>query len=161
MSHINKYFQPQNHGSALLISMIFIVICSALALSLAAMSGSNTQLANNQHKIDYAFASAESGLDIQRYWLTPVMMPSATAPSDYFSTIVDTIQYDLDDNSITNIVLHNDGSIDAVALDSPSKQTFSGQLSIDSSDLYTLHVYSTGGNGQITRTIKVEYAIEP
>jgi len=161
MSHINKYFQPQNHGSALIISMIFIVICSALALSLAAMSGSNTQLANNQHKVDCALASAESGLDIQRYWLTPVMMPSSTSPSNYFSTVVDTIQYDLDANSISNIVLHNDGSIDAVDLDSLSGQTFSGQISADANDLYTLHVYSTGGNGQITRTIKVEYTIEP
>ena len=161
MSSIKKSFQPQNNGSALVISMIFIIICSALALSLAAMSGSNMQLATNQHKIDYAFASAESGLDIQRYWLTPVMMPSSTAPSDYFSTIVDTIQDDLNANSISNIVLHSDGSIDAVSLDSSSGQTFSGQLSVDPNDLYTLNVYSTGGNDQITRTIMVEYAIEP
>ena len=161
MSSINKSFQSQKHGSALLISMIFIVICSALAISLAAMSGSNMQLAANQHKVDCAFSSAESGMDIQRYWLTPVMIPSSTAPSDYFSTLVDTIQDELNNNSISNIVLHSDGSIDSVTLDSLSGQTFSGQISVEPNDLYTLHVYSTGGNDQITKTIKVEYAIEP
>ena len=72
------------------------------------------------------------------------MIPSSTAPSDYFSTLVDTIQDELNNNSISNIVLHSDGSIDSVTLDSLSGQTFSGQISVEPNDLYTLHVYSTG-----------------
>lgn len=145
----------------LIVAMILIVICSALAVSIAAMSGSNIQLAANQYQVGLALASAESGLEIQRYWLTPVSIPSSTPQAEYFNTIVDAVQYDLDANNISNIVLNDDGSISSVILESSSGQTFRGQMSVDPNDLFTLHVYSTGGNDQITRTIKVEYAIEP
>ena len=161
MIPINKQIKKRNRGSVLIMAMILIVICSALAVSMATMSSANIQLASNQHHIDYALASAESGLEIQRYWLTPVMMSSSTPIADYFSTIVDAVQYDLDANGISNIVLHNDGSIDSVALESFTGQSFSGQLSVDPINPTILQVASTGGNGQITRTIKVEFDIEP
>ena len=59
----NKSKRPRNYGSALILSMIFIVICSVLAVSLATMSGNNIQLADNQRKADRARACAESGFD--------------------------------------------------------------------------------------------------
>jgi flagellar basal body-associated protein FliL len=161
MIPINKQIKQKNKGSVLIMAMILIVICSALAVSMATMSSANVQLASNQHHIDRALASAESGLEIQRYWLTPIMMPSSTPPADYFSTIVDAVQYDLDANSISNIVLHNDGSIDSVTLESFTGQSFSGQLSVDPINPTILQVASTGGNGQISRTIQVEFDIEP
>src|SRR4030042_1002804 len=161
MSPSYKTVHLKRHGAVLIISMIFILVFSALAVAMAAMSGVNTQIASNQHKIDFAFASAEAGMEVQRFWLTPVTMPSSTAPSSYLGTIVATVQNDLDANSISNITLYHDGSISAVPLDSVAGQTFSGQLSIDPNDLYTLNVYSTGGNGEISRTIKIGFDIEP
>ncbi len=161
MSPLSKSVHLKRRGAVLIISMIFILVFSALAVAMATMSGVNTQIASNQHKVDFAFASAESGLEVQRYWLTPITMPSSTPPSSYFSTIVATLQNDLDANSISNITLYHDGSISAVPLDTLTGQTFSGQMSIDPNDLYTLNVYSTGGNGDITRTIKVGFDIEP
>ncbi len=149
------------HGSVLIVSMIVILICSALAVSILTISGNNVQLAYNQHKVGCALASAESGMEVQRFWLTPVTMPSSTAPSDYLDTIVSALQYDLDANSISNIVLNNDGTINAVDLDSSSDQTFSGRIFIDPNELNILKVRSTGGNGQISRTIQVKYNIEP
>jgi hypothetical protein len=141
--------------------MIFVVIFSALAVSIAALSSTNVQLASNQHKVNRALASTESGLEVMRYWLTSVTMPSSTPSSDYLSTIVGTLQNDLDANSISNITLNNDGSIQPVTLDSAAGQTFNGQISIDSDDPDILQLYTTGGSGQITRTIKVHYDIEP
>lgn len=161
MSPSYHFVHLKHRGAVLIISMIFILVFSALAVALAAMSGVNTQIASNQHKVDFAFASAESGLEVQRYWLAPVTMPSSTSPSSYLSTIVSYVQNDLADNGITNITLYHDGSTSAVPLDSVAGQTFSGQLSIDPNDLYTLNVYSTGGNGEISRTIRVGFDIEP
>jgi hypothetical protein len=140
--------------------MIFVVIFSALAVSMATMSGTNVQLASNQHKVNCALTSTESGQEVMRYWLTDVTMPSSTPQSNYLATIVDTLQYDLDANSISNTTLNDDGSIQPVTLDSASGQTFDGQISIDPNNLNVLHVYTTGGNGQITRTIRVYYDIE-
>jgi hypothetical protein len=141
--------------------MVFVLIFSALAVSMATLSGTNVQLASNQHKVDCAFASTESGQEAMRYWLTNVEIPSSTPPSDYFGAIVSTLQYDLDANNISNITVYNDGSIPPVALHSASGQNFEGEILIDANDLNILQVYATGGSGQITRTIRVNYDIEP
>jgi len=154
-AHLNR------RGAVLIISMMFVLIFSALAISMATLSGTNVQLASNQHKVDCAFASTESGQEAMRYWLSDVEIPSSTPASDYFGAIISTLQYDLDANNISNITVYNDGSIPPVALHSASGQNFEGEILIDANDLYILQVYTTGRSGQITRTIRVQYDIEP
>jgi len=156
-----KSARLNRRGAVLIISMIFVLIFSALAVSMATMSGTNVQLASNQHKVDCAFASTESGQEAMRYWLSDVEIPSSTPPSDYFGAIVSTLQYDLDANNISNISVLNNGSILPVALHSASGQNFEGEILIDANDLNILQVYTTGRSGQITRTIRVNYDIEP
>jgi hypothetical protein len=142
--------------------MIFIVVFSALAVAMASISGVNVQIAGNQHKVNCALGSAESGLDVERYWLDTVIFPSDTPENWYFRTIMNTLEYNMDANSITNIVLRkNFGTISPVTLDSTTGQTFSGQMRISDANSYILEVYSAGGNDPITRTIKVEFDIEP
>ena len=161
MAPVKKSARINRRGAVLIISMIFVLIFSALAVSMATMSGTNVQLASNQHKVDCAFASTESGQEAMRYWLSDVKIPSSTPPSDYFGAIVSTLKYDLDANNISNIAVYNDGSIPPVALHSASGQNFEGEILIDANDLNILQVYTTGGSGQITRTIRVNYDIEP
>ncbi len=153
--------ESQRQGAVLIISLIFVLIFSALAVSMATLSGTNVQLASNQHKVDCAFASTESGQEAMRYWLSDVKIPSSTPPSNYFGAIVGTLQYDLDANNISNITVYNDGSIPPVALHSASGQNFEGEILIDANDLNILQVYTTGRSGQITRTIRVNYDIKP
>ena len=161
MAPVKKSVRINRRGAVLIISMIFVLIFSALAVSMATMSGTNVQLASNQHKVDCALASTESGQEAMRYWLSDVKIPSSTPPSDYFGAIVSTLKYDLDANNISNIAVYNDGSIPPVALHSASGQNFEGEILIDANDLNILQVYTTGGSGQITRTIRVNYDIEP
>jgi len=161
MAPIKKSVHTKREGAVLIIAMIFVVIFSALAVSMASMSGTNAQLASNQHKVGCALGSASSGLEVQRHWLTPVTMPSSTPQANYFSTIINTLQSDLDANSISNITLENDGSILPVSLDSTTGQTFTGQMRISDSNSSVLEVFATGGDAQITRTIKVDFDIEP
>jgi len=161
MAPVKKTVHSRRKGAVLIISMIFVLIFSALAVSMATISGTNTQLASNQHKVDCALASAASGLEVQRFWLTPITMPSSTPLANYLSTIVGTLQNDLADNSISNITLNSDGSIQPVILDSTTGQTFTGQLSIDPTYPNILQVYTKGGGNQITRTIRVDFDIEP
>jgi Tfp pilus assembly protein PilX len=157
-----KSVHQKRKGAVLIIAMIFVVIFSALAVSMATMSGTNTQLASNQQKVDCALGSAESGLDVERYWLDTVIFPSNTPVNKYFSTVMNNLESNMDANSITNITLKkNTGTILPVTLDSASGQTFSGQMSISNTNPYLLEVYATGGNGLITRTIKVDFDIEP
>ena len=154
-----KTARLNRRGVVLIISMIFVLIFSALAVSMATLSGTNVQLASNQHKVGCAMASTESGLEAMRYWLTRVEIRSSTPPSDYFGTIVDKLRTDLTKNSITNVTV-NDGSIPPVTLDSTTGQGFEGEILIDANNPNILQVYVTGG-AEITRTIKVHYDIEP
>jgi len=161
MAPVKKTVHPIRKGAVLIVAMILVVIFSALAVSMAAMSGTNAQLASNQHKVGCALGNATSGLEVQRHWLTPVAMPSSTPTANYFSTIVSTLQSNLDANGISNITLENNGTILPVTLDSTTGQTFTGQISISNTNPNILEVCATGGDAQIKRTIKVDFDIEP
>ncbi len=148
-------------AAALLMSMIVLAIISSWAVSICSISGTNLQIANNQHKVNCAFANAESGLEVMRYWLSRVLIPSSTAPSDYSSTIVDTLRSDLTANNISNFTVNDDGSIPTVTLDSTTGQTFGGQILINPNNPNILQVHAVGSMGEIIRTIRVYYDIKP
>ena len=159
--HEKKVYQKQN-GSALVISMIFVLVFSALVVSLAAMSCTNLQIADNQHKVNTAFVSAESGLEVVRYWLSHVSISNTTAPTALLSTVTTCLQNDMTSNNISNISVSYDGSkinIPSVTLVSSDNTSFSAVLRQLDND--TLQLDVTGTNGQITRTIRVNYDIEP
>ena len=147
-------------ASVLVISMIFILVFSALAVSMAAMSGTNVQLASNQHNINAALAAAQSGQDVMRYWLSDLRISSSTPTSEYLSAIVAAMQKDLADNGISNVTVQNNGSISTVVLDSTEGRWFDGQLQVDSGAPTILLCSVTGHSGTISRTITVEYGIQ-
>jgi Tfp pilus assembly protein PilX len=57
----------RRRGAAIVLAMIFIGVFSALAVALATVSGSNVQMASNQHNVNGAFHAAQSGLECARY----------------------------------------------------------------------------------------------
>jgi Tfp pilus assembly protein PilX len=151
---------PQRSGAALIISMIFVVIFSALAVSMATLSGTNVQVAENQVKADRARACAESGLEIVRYWLNRVSIPGTTAPSQRLSQIASSLQSELTNSSVTNLATYYDSTdiiIPSVTLDAAQGQNFSAAITQIDND--TLQVDVTGAYDSITRTIRVNYEL--
>jgi len=143
-------------GVALIISMIFILIFSALAVAMATMSGTNVQIAENQRKADRARACAESGLEVIRHWLSYVSIPGDTPPTQRFCLIKTSFQSAVD--GISNITPDYSGSyiaIPSVTLDSANGRSFSAQIT--QIDLETLQVDVTGTCGEVTKTISVNY----
>jgi len=67
MTPLKQLVHSKRSGSALLIAMIFIIVFSALAVSMATLSGTNIQLASNQHKVNSALLAAQSGLECGKY----------------------------------------------------------------------------------------------
>lgn len=65
-------------GTALILSMIFVLIFSALAISMATMSGTNLQLASNQHKVNSALSAAQSALECGKYIVANTLLPSTS-----------------------------------------------------------------------------------
>jgi len=148
-------------GSVLIACTIVLVVASVMAVSLAALSGANLGIADNQRKANGAFACTESGLEVTRYWLSRVRVPSTTPPAEYFDTILTNVQNDLAAHSISNFLVNNDGSIPTVTLASAAQQSFLGQWSPDASDPTILHVTTTGSSRTASRTIAVQYHIVP
>ena len=61
-------------GAALIISMIFVLVFSALAVSMATLAGTNVQVASNQHKVNLALSAAQSGLECGKYIVATVTL---------------------------------------------------------------------------------------
>jgi len=151
----------RHRASVLVVSMIFILIFSALAVSMAAMTDANVQLASNHHNIKAALASAQSGQEVIRYWLSDLLISSSTPISQYLSAIITTLQNNLSDTGISNITVQNDGSISTVMLDATEGCCFDGQILIDANDPTILRCRVTGHSNTTSRTITVEYSISP
>ncbi|MGB2865652.1 MAG: pilus assembly PilX N-terminal domain-containing protein [Sedimentisphaerales bacterium] len=158
MTPASNSVHSKNRGAVLIISMIFVVIFSALAVSMAAMSGTNLQIAENHRKADHARACAESGFDVIRFWLSRVSISGTTAEDLRFDQIADSLQDELTSESITNVTTSCNGSaitIPSVTLDSPGQKSFYG--TITRLDNETLQIDITGVYGSITRTIRANY----
>jgi hypothetical protein len=133
---------------------------SALAISMATLSGNNVQLASNHHDFNAALAAAQSGQEVMRYWLSRVLISSSTPQDQYLSEIVTAVQSDLKDNSVTGVAVEDDGSVPAVALDSATGVSFDCAITVDNSQPTVLQVSVTGRSGPASRTITMFYNIQ-
>ncbi|UCC97805.1 MAG: pilus assembly PilX N-terminal domain-containing protein [Phycisphaerales bacterium] len=148
-------------ASALIVSLMFVLIFSALAISMMTLSSTNIQLASNHHNVNAALATAQSGQEVIRYWLSRVLFSSSTPQAEYFTTIVAALQNDLSDSAVTNLTVQSDGTIGAVMLDSTTGRRFDGSLKIDASQPTILQTRVTGYSGDIKRAIDIQYNIQP
>lgn len=73
----DKPVKTKHRGTALIMAMIFLVVCSALALSMAAMSGENIQVASNQHNATSALSAAQSGLECGKFLIKTLTLPAS------------------------------------------------------------------------------------
>jgi hypothetical protein len=155
-----KKVYTRNEGSVLIISMMVVVVFSALAISIASISGNNVQLADNQHKADRARACAESGFDVIRYWMNRVAISGTTTESQRFNKIAESLQYELSSEYIANITTACDGSvitIPNVTLSTAANESFSASITMLDND--TLQIDVTGIYGSMQKTIRGEYLL--
>ncbi|MBP7052873.1 MAG: hypothetical protein KBE65_17840 [Phycisphaerae bacterium] len=141
--------------------MIVLVVVSAMAVALASVSAANLQVSRNYQRTHQAFANAESGLEVSRYWLDRVRVPSSTPPSQYLSSVIADVQSDLQENAITNFPVSSSGSIGPVTLQSATAQVFTGTWSTTTNNPAILRVAATGASGIASRTVAVQFNIEP
>ena len=160
MKFVKTMLCRKHRGAALILSMIFILIFSALAVSIASLADTNVQIADNQHKANCARACAESGLEIVRCWSNPVSIPGTTAPELRFSQIASSFQ--IASNEISNILPECTSStitIPVVTLDSVNSQSFYASMAPKPtvSDPNALQVDVTGVYSLVAKTISVNY----
>lgn len=163
----------KHRGVALLVSMIFIVIFSALAVSLAGMTGANAQLASNQHKINAALAAAQSGIECAKYIASTLSPPKTSGnvltdaeAEEVWLALCQHIQESaLDGQTVPSAIRFTDSEDSGDQIETPflsfgdPTATFSVRFSRHDSDPYHLRVQATGADGQVTRRINIEMEI--
>ena len=159
MKTYRKHNLVARRGVAAIMALIFVTLFASLAVAMASMSDGNLKIAHNQHKAATARTTAESGLEVVRFWLNRVAMPGTVAASNRFPSLYSSLQNDITTNGITNInpvYSATTITVAAVPLDSAAQQSFAATITKIDDDNFRLDV--TGTAGQISRTIRAGYS---
>ncbi len=138
MAPRKKLESKNRRGAVLIVSMIFVLIFSALAVSMATLSGTNVQLASNQHKVNSALSAAQSGLECGKY------VVSANSDLDLGETGLNYVTKAQANQVWANLCQHlQDTELDGQTV--PSPQNFTD--SIGSGDEIITHNIDYGDTG--------------
>jgi Tfp pilus assembly protein PilX len=156
----------QRRGGVLIIALLFIVIFSALAAAVAAFSGINVRLGDNQRRLDNVRSCAESGLEITRYWLNKIAFTGTTPAGERVAVTAAKLQDELNWAGVTNIQLVWDAttitfqgpSSSNVLLNSAKQQSFSAVLRQTDADIMRVEI--TGHSGGISRTLVSNFVFD-
>ncbi|MBN1360494.1 MAG: pilus assembly PilX N-terminal domain-containing protein [Sedimentisphaerales bacterium] len=149
---------PHAGGSALIVSLVFIVVFSALATALATMSGTNVQMAENHRRLQTTRACAESGLEVIRYWMSKVSISGTTEPDARFAQVATALQNELNAAGVTNVATTYSGTtitISDVPLSASRGESFSAALT--AIDCNSIQLDVTGHYKSLDRTIRSHY----
>ena len=161
MKPLENCARSHRGGAVLVISMIMLVIISSLAVSIASMSGSNVQLAENLHEINQARASAESGFYIIRYWLSRISFSGSVSSEERIIAIASALQSELENADVNNITVQFYDStitIPEVILDSITGKSFSAEITLPDNNQLIVDV--TGYCNQMAKTISANYTFD-
>ena len=157
------FYKKHRKGTTLLLAMIVLALLSAWSISIFSLSGANLQIADNENKANCARASAESGLDITRFWTNRVYMDGTTPPEERFHELADFLQTDL--AAVSNITfsqadpnapIYIGSSQNPVMLNSENGQTFWAKIQ-KTANVDILQIDIVGYDGDIDRTLRVNY----
>lgn len=172
MAPAKKLLCLKKRGVALIMSMIFVLVFSALAVSMATLSGTNVQLASNQHKVNLALLAAQSGLECGKY-----LTSTASLDETGFNFVTNVEA----DNAWADLCVHvQTAGLDGQTVTGPTRFTDSvgsGDQLVTSSmnfgsnadlvvrfyrydgDPHTIKLQSTGTQGQVIRKVSVDMDI--
>ncbi len=151
----------RNKGIVLVIAMILFTIFACMAVPLITFTNTNLKIADNYQQGNHARATAESGLEIVRFWMSQVSIPADTPPEDRLEALKTSLLDVLSTNQITNLQPEPSGSnivIPSVYLDSDLKDRFTASLS--QKDDNTIQVSVSGWHGTFQRGICVDYVFQ-
>lgn len=139
-------------------ALLFVAIFSALSVGMFTMSGRNSVAAANLHRVNQARSSAESGLEVMRYYMGKVEIPGTTAESQRFAQVANAFT---GSSSILpsgfDCSINDDGTLLSFGdLESPisldGDRGFFAQMTADGTNGVNLLV--TGSAGSIERSIQ-------
>jgi len=154
MKSVKKPVHLKYRGAVLIISMIFLVVFSALAVSMATMVGANMELASNHHRVNSALLAAESGLECGKYIIANMSLPSTayntvtdTQADEAWSTLCTQVQAQ---PWINGQAQQTESQITSPAINF-GDATVSFQVRFNRTDTHTIELQGIGSDGQVMR----------
>ena len=162
-------------GAVLIISMIFVLIFSALAVSMATLSGTNVQLASNQHKVNSALSAAQSGLECSRFILAtyePIVtsdgqqVTQSQADATWAALCSHIQAKQIGGQAVANANSFTDGIGSGEQIVTPqinfgaTNASFRVRFYRYDADPYTIWMQSIGIDGPITRRVAINVAVQ-
>jgi hypothetical protein len=143
----------KRRGIAMLAALIFVVVFMALAVGMMSMSSSNAIAASNLQSANLARSTAESGIEMLRYWMNEVTIPGTLTKAQLYEHTVTELKDILDARNIA-AEFDEAGSlcIGPVALDDGSNKSFSAVLSLGDSQGVNIRI--TGSAKELSRTLQ-------
>jgi hypothetical protein len=152
-------------GAILIIAVVFVAIFSSFALAMLTMSSTNVQVADNHYEANRAFESAQSGLEVMRYWLGRVAMLGDVSPGDRFTNMVNLVDTDLGTAGISADKTYDESgnpvavNLNNINISSLAAQSFSASIQ-KTANLDVVQLNITGNADSITRTISANCLFE-
>lgn len=155
--------RSQNRGVALLLSIIILAIGSSLTVTLACLSNTNLQNANDLHSANNARTTAESGLEIMQYLMRDINLGGVgDTGTERIVALRDHMLAKVATEGMTsiNLTAYPTAStpyifLSPVTLGSNSNEFFYGYLFAKTNEV--IRMYVMGYSNTILRTVYVEY----
>lgn len=146
-------------GIALFAALIFVAVFSALSVAMFAMSQSNSIAAINLHSGNLARASAESGLEVIRYYIEQITIDGTVAENDRFDSLANQLVTLINNTDGGTAVFHDTYephihvgfSSSPIALSSTGDNGFYARITPNATDGVNISI--TGESGEINRTL--------
>ncbi len=161
-------------GAVLVLAMVFLVMFSALAAGLGAMSGMSVQMSSNQHKANGALHAAQSGLECAQYLVktvtglarTSTKTVSDTQANQTWASLCSHVETTrLDGKTVPAAGRFTDALGDGDELVTPALRTsvvgevFTIRFYRYDADPRTIKIQSTGTDGTASRQISLNVAV--
>jgi len=168
-----KLHHQKRRGAALIIAMIFVLVFSVLAVSMATISGTSVQLADNHRKVNSALSAAESGIECGKYIISTITLPQTqhnfVSDSEAHQVWADLCAHiqncALDGQAVqsasrfTDLIGNGDQIITAPLNFGSTNTDFTLRFYRYDGDPHTIKMRATGNNGEVTRQVNMDMKI--
>lgn len=152
-----KRYLKKHKGIALIVAMLFVMVFSALSVAMFSMSSGNSLVASNLHRGNEARSSAESGLEVVRYYLAQAEIPGTTPQSQWFGVLKDQLMGGILPSGMYASLVEDEGVTTGITIGSSQSVTLGGSQSftaeVSNSD-DRINILVTGNAGDIERKIQ-------
>jgi hypothetical protein len=166
----------KHNGMAMVMALVFITVFFVMSMAMFRMSTNNTVAARSMHHANQARSTAESGLEIVRYWMTQVDTSATTTREEAFGLAM--AQVDAGLAALPNVVFSdildvNNNCVGRRIENIPLNSDAAGNLlrSVDVEVCYdqnTLinvkavgHARTSDNGDAFSRTLQAAFVIEP